>query len=214
VVHFYAFDIRTDHGYINYDKCIEIFQKLDLFHAKILKRGTLEDVIKFEVEGFQTTIPGLLGLPDIEDNIAEGVVIKPVNAHYISGDRVIVKKKTKAFSEVNVESIMKLKKEQKKNVEIKKISDEVIELSNILVCYVTINRVKNLISKIGEVKVDEVNSLIGLLAKDAFNDFKIDYELRYENLKEEEKKSLSKKLANASKDLISTNASKIVKNEI
>jgi Rnl2 family RNA ligase len=214
VVQFYAFDIRTDHGYVNYDKCIEIFQKLDLFHAKILKRGTLEDVIKFEVEGFQTTIPGLLGLPDIEDNIAEGVVIKPVNAHYISGDRVIIKKKTKAFSEVNVESIMKLKKEQKKNVEIKKISDEVIELSNILVCYVTINRVKNLISKIGEVKVDEVNSLIGLLAKDAFTDFKIDYESRYEKLKEEEKKSLSKKLANASKDLISTNASKIVKNEI
>jgi Rnl2 family RNA ligase len=214
VVQFYAFDIRTDHGYVNYDKCIEIFQKLDLFHAKILTRGTLEDVIKFEVEGFQTTIPGLLGLPDIEDNIAEGVVIKPVNAHYISGDRVIIKKKTKAFSEVNVESIMKLKKEQKKNVEIKKISDEVIELSNILVCYVTINRVKNLISKIGEVKVDEVNSLIGLLAKDAFTDFKIDYESRYEKLKEEEKKSLSKKLANASKDLISTNASKIVKNEI
>jgi Rnl2 family RNA ligase len=214
VIHFYAFDIRTNHGYINYDKCIEIFEKLDIFHAKILQRGTLEEVVKFEVEGFQTTIPKLLGLPDIEGNIAEGVIIKPVNTHYISGDRVIVKKKTKAFSEVNVESIMKLKKEKKKNVEINKHSDEVIELSDILVCYVTINRIKNLISKIGEVKVDEVNSLIGLLAKDAFIDFKADYESRYEKLKEEEKKSLSKKLANASKDLISTNASKIVKNEL
>eukprot|EP01080_Neovahlkampfia_damariscottae_P000789 gene789-9039_t len=219
IIYFYAFDIRTDHGYLNYDKSIELFEKVELFYAKILQRGKLEDVIKFEVEEFQTTIPGLLGLPDIKENYAEGVVIKPVNPHYISGDRVIVKKKSKAFSEINLDAMQKLelkkkRKQDQKQVEIKKHSEEVLELVEILKCYVTVNRIKNLLSKIGEVKIDEINSLIGKLAKDVFTDFKIDHGDRYDKLKEEEKKVVSKHLSKECKFLITQNAAKIVKNEI
>ena len=42
-----------------------------------LLTGTLKDVTHYKL-GFESTIPHILGLPPIPDNLAEGVVIKPL----------------------------------------------------------------------------------------------------------------------------------------
>ena len=56
--------------------------------------GVIEEVSAFEVEGFKTTIPGRLGLPQLENPCeAEGVVLRRIDF----GGRV--KKKTIAFRE-------------------------------------------------------------------------------------------------------------------
>lgn len=66
--------------------------------------GKYDDLIKFDYQTFVTRLPGLFGLPPLIDdpNIAEGVVLKPVNTCYLKkGGRVIIKLKSDKFKEVN-----------------------------------------------------------------------------------------------------------------
>ena len=74
---FYAYDIKYFDSkeetwvYIDYDVCMEIFDKCGFFYAKPLFTGPFTDAIQFK-ETFQTTLPERLGYPTIKDNIAEG----------------------------------------------------------------------------------------------------------------------------------------------
>jgi len=62
--------------------------------------GKLSDLLKFNVESFESTIPGRLKLPPIAKNFAEGVVLKPVTPLYTAkGNRAILKKKHSSFTE-------------------------------------------------------------------------------------------------------------------
>ena len=72
---------------------IDLAEQFDLLYAKPLFSGSFKDALEYQND-FQTTIPGILGLPEIEDNIAEGVVIKPENAMFFhDGSRLILKNK-------------------------------------------------------------------------------------------------------------------------
>jgi hypothetical protein len=64
--------------------------------------GTFNEVIKFDVENFVTTLPAIFGLPPIENNIAEGLVLKLAGANAFTGkgSRVIIKLKSDRFKEV------------------------------------------------------------------------------------------------------------------
>jgi len=94
-IEFYAFDIMWDGKFLNVDDFEKIMTMSDmgLTYAKRLYTGTLEQCLKYPNE-FQTTIPREYGLPSIEGNICEGVVIKPViYTELIDGTRVILKNK-------------------------------------------------------------------------------------------------------------------------
>ena len=106
-IRFYAFDvyIKTENceGFLNYSVAVDFFEKIGLFHAKILQIGTFDECIKHSDE-FQTTIPEDLGLPPIENNICEGIVIKPIKSIYTEDeDRIILKSKNARFKEVSGE---------------------------------------------------------------------------------------------------------------
>ena len=97
-INFYAFDIYIkvegqDGAFLNYDDAIKLFTKNKLFHARILAKGTFNECEKYSNE-FQTKIPDWLGLPRLEDNICEGIVLKPIIARYDEdGERIIFKSK-------------------------------------------------------------------------------------------------------------------------
>jgi Rnl2 family RNA ligase len=78
---FYGFDIYlfTEAGgrFLPVDEVNEIFETCGFFYAKTLFRGTLAECLK-QPNTFQSKIAEWLELPAIEDNICEGIVIRPV----------------------------------------------------------------------------------------------------------------------------------------
>jgi Rnl2 family RNA ligase len=82
---FFGFDISINsRGFMNFDDMITLFKKHKFFYSLPLRRGTYEHCLEWEVEGFQTTIPPLLGMPELKDNFAEGVCIRTVKNSYLS----------------------------------------------------------------------------------------------------------------------------------
>jgi Rnl2 family RNA ligase len=173
-IEFIAFDLRiklkTKITKIEIDtlmdpkRFIEIMDKFNIPTVKVLYKGTLDECLKYPND-FESTISEYFGMPKIEGNICEGVVIKPFNRNYFlsSGSRVILKNKNEKFKE---------KSKTKKAKKVIKLTEEEQKYLNDLSRYFVINRLENLLSK-GEVKLDwkEFGKITGLFFKDALEDF-------------------------------------------
>ncbi|MFW9608304.1 MAG: hypothetical protein ACMV14_07695, partial [Prevotella sp.] len=163
-----------------------------------LFEGTLDECLRFSNE-FPTTIPSLFGLPDIDNNICEGVVIRPITPMYLrNGDRVLIKNKNERFAEKK--SIRKRNKMLEVPIE---QSPELISLIDEISQFVTENRLANVVSHIGEVHVPkDFGKIMGLFAKDALEDFMKEYSEDYLNLEKTEQKMLNKALNQMSIELV------------
>ena len=100
---FYGFDIYLLEGensrFLSVDEVNELFEAEGFFFAKTLFRGTLSECLKYP-NAFQSKIAEWLGLPAIEDNICEGIIIRPVVPMYLrNGSRVLIKSKNERFAE-------------------------------------------------------------------------------------------------------------------
>ncbi|EOK1776981.1 RNA ligase, Rnl2 family [Shigella sonnei] len=95
----------------------------------------------------------------IGDNTAEGYVLKPCFPKWLpNGARVAIKCKNSKFSE---------KKKSDKPIKAKvELSEADNKLVGILACYVTLNRVNNVISKIGEIGPKDFGKVMGLTVQD------------------------------------------------
>lgn len=78
--HFFAFDVCIDGAFLDYDAARDLLQRAGFpLVASPIVRGTFDDCMRFDVDSFHTTIPGLLGLPPCQGfSTAEGLVIRPV----------------------------------------------------------------------------------------------------------------------------------------
>lgn len=191
---FYGFDIylftENEGHYLPVDEVNELFEACGFFYAKTLFRGTLGECLKHP-NAFQSKIAEWLGLPAIEDNICEGIVIRPVVPMYLrNGSRVLIKSKNERFAE---------KKSVKKR---NKLFDEPVPYSEALKAlivegeaYVTENRLANVVSHIGEVHFPkDFGRVMGLLSKDVLDDFLKEHGGSYAALDKCEQKSLNKEL--------------------
>ena len=92
---------------------MKAFQFGVLFHAEPLFIGTYESAIRYKI-GFTTTIPAKFKLPAIDNNKAEGIVIKPIKeiGVNIKGQyaRAIIKIKIAEFSESKYDEVKKPEK--------------------------------------------------------------------------------------------------------
>ena len=100
---FYAFDlyVATEESgrYLSVDKANSFFEQGGFLYAKTLFRGMLNECLQYP-NVFQSRISDWLGLPPIEDNICEGIVIRPVEPAYLrNGSRVLLKNKNARFAE-------------------------------------------------------------------------------------------------------------------
>jgi Rnl2 family RNA ligase len=118
--HFYAFDIRLFYAntkyteekpapYAEWTNFCKVMDTAEIFRAQELGRLTSADVFAQLKEHktipslppkFASTIPSQLGFPHLEDNWAEGYVIRPSKSYFShNGTRYILKYKNPTFAE-------------------------------------------------------------------------------------------------------------------
>ena len=127
--------------------------------------GSLTEALKYP-NNKPSTVYKMFKLPEIENNIMEGVVIRPLKGDFWMGDqRVILKNKNDNFKEVSHTPRPDLTLEYSDNVK-----NALAEAD----AYITTNRVNNVISHEGEVQEADIGKLIGLTAKDIMEEFEKD----------------------------------------
>jgi len=198
---FYAFDIRVDGKYLTVDECNELFEQAGLFYAKPIFRGTFAECLNHSNK-FLSKISDWLGLPPIEDNVAEGIVIKPVEPKFLGiGERAILKSKNEKFEERKA-----IKKRPKKPVREVTVSEAGERLQAELESMVTENRLQNVLSKKGEMPYPVPKDYFGEIMKefslDIWEEFNKDFEQDYVNLDKQEQKKISKKMNQAAAQLV------------
>ena len=108
---FYAYDLKINGQFVNYDIFSELMVNCGFLYAEALYRGDYDSCLAYPND-FQTTIPDKFDFPEIEDNICEGVVLKPVvSLFFPNGERVILKNKNDKFAEKQKERKPRKEKE-------------------------------------------------------------------------------------------------------
>jgi len=201
---FYAFDLYVSTGssgrFLTVDEANMFFKQGGFFYAKSLFRGDLDACLRFPNDSL-SVISGWLGLPSIEDNICEGVVIRPVEPTYLhNGARVLLKSKNARFAEKK-----SVKKRTPKLFVEPSYSEQLNNLLGIAEDYITENRLNNVVSKIGHVSIPkDTGKLIGLFSKDILEDFMKEHSSDYALLEKNEQKILNKHVNSLATNLIKT----------
>lgn len=199
---FYGFDIflrGADYGrYLPINESNEFFEKSGIFYAKTLFKGSFEACLAYP-NTFQSKIAEWLGLPPIEDNTCEGIVIRPMEAVFFgNGSRLLLKNKNSKFAEKK-----SVKKRQPALFIEPTYSQEFNNILPIVEEYITENRLDNTISKIGHVTFPkDAGRLIGLFSKDALEDFLKEHSGIYVSLEKSEQKILNRHVNKLATDLI------------
>jgi len=208
---FYAFDIRIytlkDEELIgkllDYDEVLDIFKAAGYpIYAEPLASGTFDEMLNYP-SSFISTLPTKYGLPPIDDNYAEGVVLKPFKTSYFPrGGRVIVKNKRPEFGEIS-HGKGKLIHEHK----VKTTPDNTDIADLIIDCqrYVTPQRLTNVLSKIENPNSDQMAKITGLLAADATDEFRKDNKVIYDTLTPQKRKPITGAINKAAGQLVKAN---------
>lgn len=187
---FYGFDIKLNGTiYLDTDLVNQIFEETGFFYARILFQGSLEETLKFP-NVFDSKIPGWLGLPEIENNMCEGTIVKTLKTRYFgNGARVILKNKNEKWIEKS--KMVKKDRSVQKQIHFTETAQNIWdEIQN----YVTLNRLNNVTSKIGEFEPKMTGRIIGLFAQDILEDFGKDFPDTFNTIEKEEQKRINKKL--------------------
>ena len=192
---FYPFDIYVVNedakSYIPHRDVERVFADGELPYAESLFRGTFDECMAYNID-FPTAIPAFFNLPPIENNNAEGIVIKPeLPLYFRTGDRVILKHKVKDFMEIECPDI--------KLPEV--LPPEVEQAKELIVRYVTESRYHSVVSKLGEVTIKQFGTVMKEYTTDVMNDFLKDFP-EYNELPKEMQKKVTKVLGKAAADLI------------
>lgn len=194
---FYAFDIKCDGELMNVTEANSWFERLNFFYAKPLFQGSFEEALKYPNQ-FQTKIPMGLGLPEVDDNLCEGVVLKPIEPKFFNnGKRVILKNKNAKWSEKS--SVKKVKQPEVFSNELQGVWENMEQ-------FVTKNRWQNVLSKEGEFEIQKMGKYIGLFSKDVIEDFLKEYKENWISISKSDQKKITKKL--------NQTVSKLIKEEI
>lgn len=195
---FYAFDILVSNNeksiYIGVDECNRLFEEFGFFYNKELFRGTLDECLAYDPI-FISTIGERLGYPRLENNYAEGVVIKPIeDIRFANGERIVIKNKNPKFNEFE-------KSDKKEKVQAAH-SDTCNELVSVIGQYVTEVRINNVVSHLGELEMPkQMGLLIKEFSADTLEEFTKDHP-EYNELSSNEQKVVNKELNRLTVDII------------
>lgn len=199
-IEFMAFDLMINEQFVSHDLFTNLMTGSRFFLAPVLFKGSLKDCLNYPNE-YDSKIPLALGLPHLTDNVCEGNVIKPnIPQYFKSGERVILKNKNEKWSE-------KSKERKSPKPEVKLSVDTMAKLESALT-YITENRLKNVLSKIGEVTQKDFGKILGLMAKDVLEDYEKDS--AFLNLEKNEDKLFKKVINSEVANLIRSNFTNIV----
>mmetsp|Transcript_43454 Transcript_43454/g.70415 ORF Transcript_43454/g.70415 Transcript_43454/m.70415 type:complete len:402 (-) Transcript_43454:87-1292(-) len=163
--------------FLNFGEARELCKHCDILFAGPLFTGTLAECLDQPVE-FVTTLPARLGLPPLEcQNLAEGLVVRPIQEPFLRSSpaissgkeshRGLFKRKIPAFSERRYQNDDWRKGKAGGGFTVA-VSDEELARMEVL-ALVTEQRLANVLSKIGRIDPSNKPACIQLL-----EDFKAD----------------------------------------
>lgn len=174
-IQFFAYDIALEMGeeqrkiYLEYETALRYFNQFSLLHAKPLFVGKFTDCLYFHTR-INSTIPEILGLPTLKENLIEGIVIKlyqnPQQIMY--SPRIILKVKNTEFEEE------KKFHEAEKWSYIPKRGTKTEDLDFILTelrTYISENRLNSVLSKIGRFRHEIKKEVQIAFREDVWIDF-------------------------------------------
>lgn len=170
---FLAFDLEIDGTMCAHTFTLRLCNEFGIPHCPVITEGTFEDLLELNNE-FNSLVPHQLGYNTLDNNICEGIVIKPLGANvYLSnGSRVIIKSKNSKFSE-----------KKPSNKPKPTLESCAVEKGSVLLQYFTPQRVVNVLSKYDEVTTwKDFGKFAGLVFQDALEDYNKDQDA---DLKEE-----------------------------
>ncbi len=170
--------------------------------------GSLEECLKYKNDGV-SQLYKKYNLPEIENNIMENVVIKPLNDVRFYGNkaRVIYKNKNEKFAEKE--------RRNKPRKEPKKLTIEEHETMDLIEPFITENRLRNIISHIGEIEQSMFGLLQCNLIKDVLSEATSNEEIseKLNSLCKGSKKVINKEVGKISATLIKKNFIDIINAE-
>lgn len=155
------FDVMINGEYIT-EVLVEDFAKdFKLKTAPLIKFGTLKELLSLPVE-FDTIVKDYKlfeenTLPPAGDNVSEGLVIKPNTPIFLADKRVAIKYKSDKYKEKSKGKLPKIEVPltEKDHVLLEQLNE-----------FNTLNRVKNVISHIGQVTTKDFGKVSGLTVQD------------------------------------------------
>jgi len=204
---FYIFDVKIDGHYISYSDMMNAIAGFisktytpNITWSKPLFKGTFDECLYFPNE-YESKIYAGFGLPKLENNICEGNVIKSWDrVDYMGDTRVIIKNKNDKFKEKETRTKpKKVKQVILLNPEQDLLLGEILELVNS-------NRLRNVLSKIGEVSDKDFSKIAGLFVKDVIDDWKKD------NILDDNFNAISKIMGNECRKIVKDNFLNIIDN--
>lgn len=96
-LHWALFDVRVGASFLAHEAVDRLAAAASVLRVPFIARGTLADLEALPTRA-PTRIPAALGLPPLADNVAEGLVIKPLAARSVN-DPAPLKRKIAEFSE-------------------------------------------------------------------------------------------------------------------
>jgi Rnl2 family RNA ligase len=205
---FIAFDLKVDGIYMSLDFANEVFEKFGIPYCKTLFRGSLEDCLAYQNE-YITTLPREAGLPEIEGNICEGNVIRPINPIFLwSGERLIIKNKNKTFSEKHGYDV-----KNKERKPVKQLEPHIVEAIETASQYINENRLRNVLSKVGEVGQKDFGKIMGLFTQDIIEDYMKDESKSFNGLEKKDRQLITKNIGQRAAYLLRQNFINIVDGE-
>jgi Rnl2 family RNA ligase len=203
-INFYVFDMAITlyekQIYLDYEFVLNACRQVNLLCAEPLFIGKYEQANEFEI-GFDSSLPSKFGLPTIEGNKAEGIVIKPMKEILVKTNkgqvRAILKKKIEEFSEQKFNQAEKqVSKNEISSIELLRYEIEAL---------ITENRLNNALSKLGRITSTDRLQMLQLLdmytsdVKESLLEYN---EEGWNSLTDSEKRVLLEEIETASKRII------------
>ncbi len=200
-VRFYAFDlvVEAEGGayYLDIFEANALFEAQGFLYAEPLHTGDLRSLLA-EPNDFVTLLPERFGLPPIESNLSEGLVIRMGGDHPVDRSRFIFKSKNPRFAEL-VEKVVRPHR-PKAPSGVDQLSPEAKAAHAELLRYLSPARMDAVRSK--ELEDAPLPKLMGLCVRDALKDFSADQPGVLKALDKAERKVLNRALTLAVAELL------------
>ena len=170
-VEFLAFDLKVNGNMVSPFNSLGLFEQHDIPYIPILAIKPLSECLEYPND-FESEIYKIYNLPKIENNICEGIVIKPVDVvRFGNGQQIMLKNKNDNFAEVT-----KVKKTPRKpDSPLSELAHKMLEELQSLA---TENRFDNVVSKLSkELEMKDFGMMMGLFSKDCMEEFSGDLKL-------------------------------------
>ena len=205
---FMAFDVVKNGEYLSVDVCNNLLDEAGFFKAETLFRGTFDECVAYPNQFNSKIWEQLTGEVIEEENICEGVVIRPVEPKYLKcGSRVIIKNKNEKWTE-KAKAPRKLRDQHKFTEDGQKVLD-------IASMCVTENRLRNVLSKFEKVTNKDFSKIMKAIMEDIMEELHKDEEyLNLANcLENTELHLVQKSLGKMAASLIGSNFTNIIDGE-